>query len=58
MTQDEEQAEGPSHHETGTATRNVEEASSMERAAVTCEEKRTTLSRRETCMVEERAPPA
>ena len=56
--QDEEQAEGPSCHETGTATHNVEEASSTERAAATCEEERAKPSQSETCTVEERALPA
>ena len=37
--QNDEQAEGPSRHERGTATRNVEEASSMERAAGASEER-------------------
>ena len=56
--QDEEQAEGPSCHETATATRNVEEASLTERAAATCEEERAKPSRSNTCTVEERVPPA
>ena len=61
MTRDEEQAEGPSLHETAMVTckvetamvtRNVEEASSTERAAVTCEEERAKPSRSETCTVD------
>ena len=50
--QDEEQTEGTSRHETGMATRNVEEASS------TCKEEFAKPSQSETCMVEEQAPPA
>ena len=56
--QDEEQAEGPSRDETGTATHNVEEASSTKRAEAACKEERAKPSQSETCAVEDRAPPA